>query len=97
MLHSRTGILSIARNVAWLFQKFALLLKLGSAGTDLICRARVPKTLARSYLVIYRVVIFGLSEGWAGPSMMSDWPAPASGMSVSASSSCGHQSFLAAS
>ena len=33
---------------------------------DLICKARVPRMRARSYLVMYRVVIRGLSAGLGG-------------------------------
>ena len=58
-----------------------------SSPPHLICRARVPSILARSYFVMYRVVILGLFEGCAGPSIMSAWPAPASGMSASPPSS----------
>lgn len=60
--------------------------QLGRFECHLIWRARVPSILALSYFVMYRVVIFGLSEGCAGPSMMSG-PVPASGISASPSSS----------
>lgn len=38
---------------------------------DLICRARVPRTRARSYFVMYLVVMRGRSVGCACPSLTS--------------------------
>ena len=61
----------------------------GGFVADLICRARVPSTRARSYLVIYLVVILGRSDNCACPSLTStlDPSSTASGISSSPSPS----------
>ena len=38
-----------------------------ASATHLICSARVPRMRARSYLVMYRVVVRGPSLGLGGP------------------------------